>query len=306
MTPARMPAVTVSQIRRPDAGRGDDRRRRRRAALGPDHERPLGAARSSARSRAFCGGRPVRVADVGDRRDRGRAAALRHRPRRRSDHGGAELFHRAQHDRQGRRDAGVRRLRSGHAQHRPRRRSRRRSRRAREAIMPTHWPGSLVDMDALYALARRRGLRVIEDAALVIGSRWRGQNVGAFGDLVTFSFHPNKNMTSIEGGALVVNDAGRSAARRGAALPRHQLPARPHARRRVSRRQVQPARRQRAHRRRAARAAAGVPRQAPRAGRPLLRALRDRSGVRAAAAAGQRGRRPVLEHVLACCCRSTA
>ncbi len=75
------------------------------------------------------------------------------------------------------------------------------------AIIPTHWPGSLVDMDALNALARARGLRVIEDAALVIGSRWKTIPVGAFGDLVTFSFHPNKNMTSIEGGALVCNDA---------------------------------------------------------------------------------------------------
>jgi len=75
-----------------------------------------------------------------------------------------------------------------------------------KAIMPTHWPGSLVDMDALYALARRRGLRVIEDAALVMGSRWRGRPIGAIGDLVTFSFHPNKNITTIEGGALVVNN----------------------------------------------------------------------------------------------------
>jgi len=75
------------------------------------------------------------------------------------------------------------------------------------AIMPTHWPGSLADLGALYALARERGLRVIEDAALVMGSRWRGRNIGAIGDLVTFSFHPNKNMTTIEGGALVVNDA---------------------------------------------------------------------------------------------------
>jgi hypothetical protein len=74
------------------------------------------------------------------------------------------------------------------------------------AIMPTHWPGSLVDMDALHALARTRGLRVIEDAALVLGSQWQGRNIGAIGDLVTFSFHPNKNMTTIEGGALVVND----------------------------------------------------------------------------------------------------
>jgi hypothetical protein len=76
-----------------------------------------------------------------------------------------------------------------------------------KAIMPTHWPGSLVDMDALHALARGRGLRVIEDAALVMGSQWKGRNVGAIGDLVTFSFHPNKNITTIEGGALVVSDA---------------------------------------------------------------------------------------------------
>jgi hypothetical protein len=87
------------------------------------------------------------------------------------------------------------------------------------AIMPTHWPGSMVDMDALHALAQRRGLRVIEDAALVLGSQWKGRNVGAFGDLVTFSFHPNKNITSIEGGALVVN--GADEARRVGALRFH-------------------------------------------------------------------------------------
>ena len=62
-------------------------------------------------------------------------------------------------------------------------------------------------MDALHALARHHKLRVIEDAALVMGSRWQGRPVGALGDLVTFSFHPNKNMTSIEGGAIVCNDA---------------------------------------------------------------------------------------------------
>jgi dTDP-4-amino-4,6-dideoxygalactose transaminase len=87
------------------------------------------------------------------------------------------------------------------------------------AIMPTHWPGSLVDMDALHALARQRGIRVIEDAALVIGSKWKDRNVGAFGDVVAFSFHPNKNITSIEGGALVVNEAAE--ARRIEALRFH-------------------------------------------------------------------------------------
>ncbi|MEO8740375.1 MAG: DegT/DnrJ/EryC1/StrS aminotransferase family protein [Casimicrobiaceae bacterium] len=82
---------------------------------------------------------------------------------------------------------------------------------ATRAIIPTHYPGALVDMDALYTLARRHKLRVIEDAALVIGSRWKGRNIGAFGDLVSFSFHPNKNITSIEGGALVVNSAEEAA-----------------------------------------------------------------------------------------------
>jgi dTDP-4-amino-4,6-dideoxygalactose transaminase len=53
----------------------------------------------------------------------------------------------------------------------------------------------------------------------VIGSQWHKRNVGAFGDLVTFSFHPNKNVTSIEGGALVVNDA--SEARRVEVLRFH-------------------------------------------------------------------------------------
>lgn len=75
-----------------------------------------------------------------------------------------------------------------------------------KAIMPTHFGGLPCDMDALYALAKKHGLRVIEDAALAIGSTWRGRAIGSFGDLVVWSFHPNKNITSIEGGALVVND----------------------------------------------------------------------------------------------------
>jgi dTDP-4-amino-4,6-dideoxygalactose transaminase len=73
-----------------------------------------------------------------------------------------------------------------------------------KAIMPTHFPGALGDIDALYALAKRHQLRVIEDAALVQGSYWKDQPIGGFGDIATFSFHPNKNMTTIEGGAIVV------------------------------------------------------------------------------------------------------
>jgi len=70
------------------------------------------------------------------------------------------------------------------------------------AIMPVHFAGLPVDMDRLYALAQKHKLRVIEDAAHAIGSAWHGRKIGSFGDLVSFSFHPNKNMTTIEGGAL--------------------------------------------------------------------------------------------------------
>jgi dTDP-4-amino-4,6-dideoxygalactose transaminase len=70
------------------------------------------------------------------------------------------------------------------------------------AIMPVHFAGLPVDMERLYAIAGRHRLRVIEDAAHAIGSAFRGRRIGSFGDLVCFSFHPNKNMTTIEGGAI--------------------------------------------------------------------------------------------------------
>lgn len=75
-----------------------------------------------------------------------------------------------------------------------------------KAIMPTHFAGLPCDMDALYALAKRRNLRVIEDCALAIGSSWKGRTLGSFGDICVWSFHPNKNITTIEGGALVLGD----------------------------------------------------------------------------------------------------
>ena len=70
------------------------------------------------------------------------------------------------------------------------------------ALMPVHFAGLPVDMERLYAIAARHRLRVIEDAAHAIGSAWAGKRIGSFGDLVCFSFHPNKNMTTIEGGAI--------------------------------------------------------------------------------------------------------
>ncbi|WP_233863412.1 DegT/DnrJ/EryC1/StrS family aminotransferase [Paraburkholderia adhaesiva] len=75
-----------------------------------------------------------------------------------------------------------------------------------KAIIPVYLAGMPVDMDRLYAIARQHGLRVIEDAAQAFGATWNGKRIGAFGDLVSFSFHPNKNLTSIEGGALVLNN----------------------------------------------------------------------------------------------------
>ncbi|MGD0493950.1 MAG: DegT/DnrJ/EryC1/StrS aminotransferase family protein [Steroidobacteraceae bacterium] len=74
------------------------------------------------------------------------------------------------------------------------------------AIMPVHFSGLAVDMDAVQSIAAKHGLRVIEDAAHAIGTRYRGRLIGSFGDLTVFSFHPNKNMTSIEGGAIATGD----------------------------------------------------------------------------------------------------
>ena len=77
---------------------------------------------------------------------------------------------------------------------------------ATKALMPVDLAGLPVDRERLYQIANRHGLRVIEDAAQSLGSSWNGQLIGTTGDLVSFSFHPNKNLTSIEGGCLVMTD----------------------------------------------------------------------------------------------------
>jgi dTDP-4-amino-4,6-dideoxygalactose transaminase len=61
-------------------------------------------------------------------------------------------------------------------------------------------------MDELYAIAKQNGLRVIEDAAQAFGSEWKGQRIGSIGDLVSFSFQANKNLSTVEGGCLVLNN----------------------------------------------------------------------------------------------------
>ena len=73
------------------------------------------------------------------------------------------------------------------------------------AIMPVYLAGLPVDMDQLYSIAKQNNLRVIEDAAQAFGSQWKGRKIGSFGDLVSFSFQANKNLTTVEGGCLVLN-----------------------------------------------------------------------------------------------------
>jgi dTDP-4-amino-4,6-dideoxygalactose transaminase len=75
---------------------------------------------------------------------------------------------------------------------------------ATKALLPVYLAGLPVDLDRLYAIAQKHGLRVIEDAAQAFGSSWRGTRIGARGDLVAFSFHANKNITTAEGGAIVL------------------------------------------------------------------------------------------------------
>lgn len=83
--------------------------------------------------------------------------------------------------------------------------------RRTRAIMPVHFAGLPVDLDPIYALAQKHNLRVIEDAAHAIGTEYKGRRIGSFGDTQVFSFHPNKNITTGEGGAITLRDEKLSA-----------------------------------------------------------------------------------------------
>lgn len=74
------------------------------------------------------------------------------------------------------------------------------------ALLPVDLAGLPVDRDRLYDIACRHRLRVIEDAAQSMGAAWHGRRIGSSGDLVCVSFHANKNLTTAEGGCLVLND----------------------------------------------------------------------------------------------------
>lgn len=75
-----------------------------------------------------------------------------------------------------------------------------------KAIMAVHIYGLPVDMDPLLDIAHRYGLKVLEDAAQMHGQTYKGRPCGSFGDISTFSFYPNKHITTGEGGMIVTDD----------------------------------------------------------------------------------------------------
>jgi dTDP-4-amino-4,6-dideoxygalactose transaminase len=75
-----------------------------------------------------------------------------------------------------------------------------------KAIIPVHFGGEPCPMDEIMDIARRYGLKVMEDAAHSIGTLYRGRPVGSISDAAAFSFYANKNITTGEGGALATND----------------------------------------------------------------------------------------------------
>ena len=75
-----------------------------------------------------------------------------------------------------------------------------------KAIVPVHYAGVACEMDTIMAIARRHGLKVVEDAAQGVMSSYKGARLGSIGDLGAYSFHETKNVISGEGGALLVND----------------------------------------------------------------------------------------------------
>ncbi len=73
-------------------------------------------------------------------------------------------------------------------------------------ILPVHFAGAPVDMDPIIKLAHQHGLKVLEDAAHAVGTRYKSKHVGCLGTAGVFSFHPIKNMTTGEGGIFATND----------------------------------------------------------------------------------------------------
>ncbi|RIH87280.1 dTDP-3-amino-3,4,6-trideoxy-alpha-D-glucose transaminase [Calidithermus terrae] len=75
-----------------------------------------------------------------------------------------------------------------------------------KAILPVHLYGQPADLDPLLEVARRHGLWLLEDAAQAHGARYKGKRVGAHGDVVAWSFYPNKNLGALGDGGAVTTD----------------------------------------------------------------------------------------------------
>lgn len=75
-----------------------------------------------------------------------------------------------------------------------------------KAIMIVHIYGLSVDLDLVLSIAKKYNLKVIEDAAEMLGQEYKGKKCGSFGDISTFSFYPNKHITTGEGGMILTND----------------------------------------------------------------------------------------------------
>ena len=77
-----------------------------------------------------------------------------------------------------------------------------------KVILPVHLYGQPVDLDTILAIARKHGLRVLEDGAQAHGARYKGRRIGGHGDAVAWSFYPGKNLGALgDGGAVTTNDA---------------------------------------------------------------------------------------------------
>lgn len=76
-----------------------------------------------------------------------------------------------------------------------------------KAIVPVHLYGQMCDMDAILAVAKKHGLRVVEDAAQAHGATWRGRRAGTWGDAASYSFYPGKNLGAFgDAGAVATNN----------------------------------------------------------------------------------------------------